>query len=113
MLELGCLSADNAGMAAIEPTITRSERRRSEREPFVFEAFIISPTATNPYERREVTSINLSRHGVAFDFTEPLAKQTYFRIEIGMGGQKLISEIRIVSCRPIEDGMYQIGAEFC
>jgi hypothetical protein len=101
-------------MGAIEPTVTTpaEERRRSLRESYVVEAFIISPTATNPYERREVTSINISRHGVAFDFTEPLPKKTYFSIEIGIGSQKLVSEICIVSCRPIEEGMYQIGAEF-
>ena len=77
------------------------------------EAFIISPTATNPYERREVNSINLSRHGVAFDFTDPLPKEAYYLIEIGLGDQRLVSEIKIVACRPIEESMYQIGAEFC
>jgi hypothetical protein len=103
-------------MGAIEPT-TRGqehpERRRSQREAYVVEAFIVSPTATNPEQRREITSINISRHGVAFDFTEPLARKTYYVIEIIMRGQKLVCEIRIASCRPIEDGLYQIGAEFC
>ena len=100
-------------MPVIEPNVKPQERRRSERKAYVVEAFIISPTATNPYERREVNSVNLSKHGVAFDFTEPLPKQTYYLIEIGMGTQRLVSEIRIVSCTPIEDGMYQVGAEFC
>jgi hypothetical protein len=100
-------------MSVIEPVVSMSERRRSARQPYIVEAFIISPTATDPGERKEVTSVNLSRHGVAFDFTEPLAKKTCWTIEIGMGEQKLLSEIRIVSCRPIEDGIYQVGAEFC
>lgn len=100
-------------MSAIEPIIAISERRRSERKPYVVEAFIISPTATDLRERREVTSVNLSRHGIAFDFDEPLPKKTYFRMEIGIGEQRMVTEVRIVSCRPIEDGLYQVGAEFC
>jgi hypothetical protein len=99
-------------MSAMEPTLTSAERRRSPRKSYVVEAFIISPTATNPYERREVTSINLSRHGVAFDFTEPLSKNTYFLIEIGLGDQRIVSEICIIACRAIDDGLYQVGAEF-
>jgi hypothetical protein len=99
-------------MGAMEPSITTEERRRSPRRPYTVEAFIISPTATNPYERREVTSINLSKHGVAFDFTEPLAKNTYFLMEIGFGDQRIVSEICIISCRAIEEGLYQVGAEF-
>jgi hypothetical protein len=63
----------------------KEERRRSERKPHTVEAYIISPTATDQTDRMEVTSVNLSRHGVAFDFTEPLAKKTYWTIEIDMG----------------------------
>jgi hypothetical protein len=100
-------------MGAIEPTLQTPERRRSPRRPYVVEAFIISPTATNPYERREVTSINLSKHGLAFDFTEPLARATYWLIEIMLGEQRMTSEIRIISCTAIEDGIFQVGAEFC
>ncbi|HEY1629647.1 MAG TPA: PilZ domain-containing protein [Tepidisphaeraceae bacterium] len=91
----------------------KEERRRSERKPHTVEAYIISPTATDQTDRMEVTSVNLSRHGVAFDFTEPLAKKTYWTIEIDMGAQRLITEIRIIACRAIENGIYQIGAEFC
>ena len=100
-------------MGAIEPAISLNERRRSERREYVVEAFIISPTATSDAERKEVTSINLSRHGIAFDFDQPLAKKTYYRMEIALGGQKTVTEVRIVSCLPVEEGMYQVGAEFC
>ena len=97
----------------MEPVIQAQERRRSQRQPHMVEAFICSPTATHPYERREVTSINLSKHGVAFDFIEPLPKRMHYTIEIGLGDQKLVSEIKIVSCVAIEEGLYQVGAEFC
>jgi PilZ domain len=101
-------------MRRIEPaTVATSERRRSERKPYVVEAFIVSPTATCQTERKEVTSVNVSRHGIAFDFEMPLAKKTYFKMEIAVGEQRTVTEVKIISCRPIEDGMYQIGAEFC
>jgi hypothetical protein len=101
-------------MGRIEPVaIAPSERRRSERKPYVVEAFIVSPTATSETERKEVTSVNVSRHGIAFDFEMPLARKTYYKMEINVGEQRTITEVKIVSCRPIEDGMYQIGAEFC
>jgi len=89
------------------------ERRRNERKAYICEAFINSPTAIDGSERVEVTAVNLSKTGLAFDCTEPLPKKAYYVIEIGMGEQRLISEIRIVSCRPIEEGIYQVGAEFC
>jgi len=92
---------------------TEKDRRRSERKVYIIEAYIVSPTATHESERKEVTSVNLSRHGVAFDFTEPLAKKTYYKMEIGLGDQRMVSEIRIIACRSIQNGVYQIGAEFC
>jgi hypothetical protein len=95
------------------PTTATSERRRSERRPYICEAFLSSPTAVDHSERVEVTAVNLSKTGVAFDCTEPLPKKAYYIIEIGMGEQRLVSEIRIVSCRPIEEGIYQVGAQFC
>lgn len=105
--------ADMPFMSAIEPTTKPSERRRSKRQPCSMEAFIISPTATNPYERREVSGVNLSKHGIAFAFVEPIAADTYWLIEIGVGDQRLVSEVRIIDCRAIEDGLYQVGSEFC
>src|SRR5262245_15264680 len=98
-------------MGAIEPAISHNERRRSERRAYVVEAYIISPTATSDSERKEVTSVNLSRHGIAFDFDQPLARKTYYRMEIVLGEQKTVTEVRIVSCLPVEEGMYQVGAE--
>jgi hypothetical protein len=104
--------ADKAHMSASKSTAA-PERRRSERRPCVCEAFINSPTAVDQSERIEVTAINLSRTGVAFDCAQPLPRKSYYVIEIGMGEQRLVSEVRIVSCRPIEEGIYQVGAEFC
>jgi hypothetical protein len=90
-----------------------SERRRSPRIPHVIEAWINSPTATDGDERREVTCMNLSRHGAAFLFHQPLPTSAFYVLEIGLGDQQMISEVRIISCKAMETGQYEIGAEFC
>ena len=89
-----------------------ADRRRSERKSHLVQAFLCSPTATDPSERIEVAGVNLSRHGVAFEYTAPLAEATYHLIEFEMGGQVLKTEVRIVSCRSLGKSRYQIGAEF-
>lgn len=90
------------------------ERRRSVRYPRVADAWIWSPTAANPEdERQEVTAVNLSRHGVAFDLAHPVASGSFQVIEIALGEQRLVSEIRLISCRKLEDGQYEVGAAFC
>ncbi len=91
---------------------TGAERRRSPRKPHVIEAWIASPTATPDEERLEATSINLSRHGVAFCIKTQLPVGSYYVIEIGMGEQRMVSEVRTVSCRPGDDGMFEVGAAF-
>ena len=89
------------------------DRRRSLRKPHVAEAWICSPTATRPEEKVEVTAINLSRHGVAFEIPKNLPTDTFYVMEVGVGDQRLVSEVRIISCRKAENGNYEVGAEFC
>jgi len=90
------------------------ERRRSVRYPRVADAWIWSPTADDPVEQRlEVTAVNLSRHGVAFDLDRPIASGSFQMIEIALGEQRLVSEIRIVSCRKLDNGQFEVGAAFC
>ncbi len=61
----------------------------------------------------EVTSVNLSRHGVAFSSPNPLVVSATYIVEIGIGEQRMMSEVRIVSCREDSNGLFEIGAEFC
>jgi hypothetical protein len=89
-----------------------SERRRSTRAPHVAEAWVASPTATRPDDRLEVTALNMSRHGVAFELRKPLPEGAFFVIVIGVGEQRLTSEVRIISCRK-NGASYAVGAEFC
>jgi len=100
------------------PLITRrkpdeSDRRRSIRVPHVVEAWISSPTDFDKTQQMEVCSVNLSRHGVAFDIKQNVATGSFWVIEIGFGDQRMISEVRIVSCRKTESGLFEVGAEFC
>ena len=95
-------SSCGAGAAA-------DERRRSERYPYVVEAWL-SSDSTEPIELK---TANLSRHGVRLTLERPLTVGEFFTIEIGVGRQALLSEVRVVSCFATEDGMYDVGAEFC
>jgi hypothetical protein len=90
-----------------------SDRRRSERVPHVCEAWLSSPTATSADDKLEVTSLNISRHGVGFELATALPVGTFYVIEIGVGNQRLCSEIRLVACKKQESGLYEVGAEFC
>ena len=77
------------------------------------EAWIISPTATTTAERVEVTSVNISRHGVCFSLARAIPEGAFYVIEVLMGEQKIVSEIRVVDCRKDTAGRYDVGAEFC
>src|SRR4051794_23700419 len=92
---------------------TEADRRRSARRPHVAEAWVASPTATREDERLEVRSLNLSRHGVMFELDAPLAVHSFYLFEVGVGEQRMRSEIRIISCAKNEAGGFEVGAEFC
>jgi hypothetical protein len=89
------------------------DRRRSARKEHVVEAWIISPTATKASEKMEVTSMNISRHGVCFSLARPIPEGAYYVIEVLMGEQKITSEIRVVTCRKDDGERFDVGAEFC
>ena len=105
------MSTSAKGIAS-RPDSLGFDRRRSMRAPHVAESWVVSPTATSPDERVEVTSLNLSRHGVAFEVAEPLPEGAFYVIEIGVGDQRLCSEVRIISCRR-NGAIYEVGSEFC
>lgn len=112
-------SVDRTGMSTSVKSVpargngtAATDRRRSLRKPHVAEAWVASPTATRADDRLEVTALNLSRHGVAFEVPKALPEGSFYIVEIGVGDQRLSSEIRIISCRKVE-GVYEVGAEFC
>jgi hypothetical protein len=89
------------------------DRRRSDRKPHVMEAWIASPTASDSNAREEVRSINVSRHGVGFQSDKVLPIGAFYVLDVVVGEQQLNSEVRIISCRAIENSLYEIGAAFC
>jgi hypothetical protein len=102
--------------SASEPGVREGpegDRRRSARRAHVVRGWVVSPTATRADERREVRGLNLSRHGVGFELATPMPVGTFVAMEIGVGDQRLRSEVRIISCRQGASGAYEIGAEFC
>lgn len=87
------------------------DRRRSERRPCICEAWIWSPTSSEDDDRRLVSALNLSRHGVGFESDQPVEPGTFHRIELRLGPQTIRAEIRILHCRR-GDGGFEVGAEF-
>ena len=90
------------------------ERRRSKRRPHVCEAWVRSPTESDE-AKSAVTAIDLSRHGLSFESHRSLAQGCFYWIEVGFGGQKIASEIRIISCVESDTipGIFRIAGEFC
>lgn len=88
-----------------------ADRRRSERHGHIIEAWIGKPDGSS--ERDEVATLDLSKHGVAFQLTHELKVGTYQVLEISMGTQKLASHIVVKRCEPVGDGFWEVGAEFC
>jgi hypothetical protein len=100
-------------MSAKTLPLPPKDRRRSQRKQHVVEAWIISPTATKASERLEVTSVNISRHGVCFSLAREIPEGAFYVIEVLMGEQKIVSEIRVIDCRKDAAGRYDVGGEFC
>jgi hypothetical protein len=87
----------------------RSERRRSPRNGHVIEGWL-SPFESQ--ERTELTTFDISSHGVSFDATAEIPVGAKYIYEIGFGKHSLVCDIRIVNCRPIANDIWHIGAEF-
>jgi hypothetical protein len=95
--------------------VSEADRRRSPRVPSVIEAWLY-PAGNDDADRRlDIASIDLSRHGVGFCVYRELARGSSHVVQIALGGQRLVSEVRVVFCRPFEGepGLFQVGAEFC
>jgi hypothetical protein len=99
--------------AVIAENPEHENRRRSVRRPYAIDMWVWSPTAVDDDDKIQANAVNLSRHGVRFESAEPLAVGCFYIVELGMGEQKLTSEVRIVSCRQTGTAKHSIGAAFC
>ncbi len=86
------------------------ERRRSSRMPHVVEATITSPTGGPALE---ITGVDLSKHGVGLSVGKVVPAGTFHILTLGLGAQRMVGEIRVVSCRKQGDSLYRVHAEFC
>jgi hypothetical protein len=85
------------------------ERRRSQRSGHIIEGWLSSHGSP---DRTEVTTFDISRHGMSFEATFSIPAGQEFIYEIGIGNQSLICDIRIVTCKALPNRIWHIGAEF-
>jgi hypothetical protein len=94
-----------------KPVVPKSdERRRSPRREHVVEASITSPTGGPAIK---VTGVDLSKHGVGLSLGKFIPSGTFHVLTLGLGAQRIVGEIRVVSCRKQGDSVYRVHAEFC
>ena len=87
-----------------------ADRRRSPRRPHTAQAWLSSPTGG---QRTEVLCLDLSRHGVGLSLARPIPDGTFYILELGLGAQRIVCEIRIIGCQPAPDGSYRASGAFC
>ena len=88
----------------------QTDRRRTPRRPQAAQAWLASPTGG---QRSEVLCVDLSRHGVGLNLSRPIAEGTFHILELNLGPQRIVSEIRIVSCQQADDNSFRASAVFC
>jgi hypothetical protein len=103
------------GSSPVKPVRHQSaaERRRSIRYSHLTKGTLLAECAGPAAQGQEVAVFNVSNHGVGFRCEAQLEFNSIHRIRIGSGPLHLSSFIKIVHCRPAEDGMTDYGAEFC
>jgi hypothetical protein len=62
---------------------------------------------------RQVLVADVSLHGVGLRTTFQLKLNEVFIIDIGVGPLHLSSRMRVARVRPLPDGTFEIGGEFC
>jgi PilZ domain len=91
------------------PVKRGAERRRSTREP------VVTVGALRTEDEREIGHViinDVSLHGVGMRAKFALELDELFYIEIGVGPLHLTSRVKVVRVRELEDGTFDIGAEF-
>jgi PilZ domain-containing protein len=97
-------------VAAIPDT---PERRRAPRKIYESKGWISSEAGSGGNEAsRTVDVIDLSLYGAGFISDDQFQPDAIHWMVLGGGGLRASSRIRIVSCRPRDDGRYDCGVEF-
>lgn len=64
-------------------------------------------------DQLDVVSLSLSHHGIAMELGRDVPVGAIYNLQIDGNQGKAQSQVRIVSCDPIADGLYRAGGEFC
>ncbi len=88
------------------------DRRRSHRHERATPAWLSAATGSNRGNGFNVTIKDLSLHGVGFIADRVLTRQDTHWMVIADQSLRLSTRVRIAACRPREDGLFDIGAEF-
>ena len=90
-----------------------AERRRSARESRMAPAWLSEASGGGVKKtQQQVTVVDLSLHGVGFIAPRQLEPDATHWIVVATGTLHLSTRLRVVNCRPREDGHWIVGAEF-
>src|SRR5690242_2462728 len=89
-----------------------ADRRRRRRVDSESVGYLLPDNANLTDEPWEVRIHDLSRLGVGFVSSEAMKVGTLCRIRIGHGPMRLARLMRVTNCRPENDKLFRIGAEF-
>jgi hypothetical protein len=101
--------SERGATAVVDP----SDRRRSERQSFVSNAWLSAEAGTRG-ANHQIVVVDLSLHGIGFSSDERLDPQAVHWMILDSGGLRASARVRIATCRPTPNGngAYECGAEF-
>jgi hypothetical protein len=110
-METGYNDVESSGSAT--GVASGAERRRSQRQSFVSNAWL-SPEAGTRGANHHIVVGDLSLHGIGFSCDERLEQHAVHWMVLDAGGLRASARLRVASCRPSPtgNGSYECGAEF-
>lgn len=61
----------------------------------------------------EILSVSLTEQSVGMELPHDVTVGSIYNLSIGLAGQALHSQVKITSCQPIADGVYQASGQLC
>ncbi len=113
-METSDLGASQTGVLENAASVEKaSDRRRSQRQSFVANAWLSAEAGTRGANHHIVVG-DLSLNGIGFSSDERLDPHAVHWMVLDAGGLRASARVRIASCRPNANGngAYECGAEF-
>jgi hypothetical protein len=105
------MTLDMYEMDLLETPTAAAERRRSPRHTVAANAWL-SPEAGSCGPNHHIVVSDLSLHGIGFSADEKLEPEAVHWMVLDSGNLRVSSRIRVASCRPDANGVFECGAEF-